>query len=61
MARQPMPISSRWFQGAMLTYLVGFTVLGMLAYLFIATSRPSPKESWPVTRSCLPATILSAE
>jgi nitric oxide reductase subunit B len=28
-----MPISSWWFQGALLTYLVGFTVLGILAHL----------------------------
>ena len=33
MAREPMPISSRWFQGAVLTFLLGFTVLGILAYL----------------------------
>ena len=35
MARQAMPISSRWFQGAILTYLLGFTVLGVLAYLVL--------------------------
>ena len=33
MTREPMPISSLWFQGAVLTYLLGFTVLGLLAYL----------------------------
>ena len=33
MAQRMMPISSRWFQGAMVTYLIGFTVLGILAYL----------------------------
>ncbi len=42
MARQPMPISSRWFQGAILTYLVGFTVLGMLAYLVYRDQPPIP-------------------
>jgi nitric oxide reductase subunit B len=42
MARQPMPISSRWFQGAMLTYLVGFTVLGLLAYLVYRDQPPIP-------------------
>ena len=33
MARKSMPISSLWFQGAIFTYLFGFTVLGVLAYL----------------------------
>src|SRR5688500_1190457 len=42
MARQPMPISSRWFQGAILTYLIGFTVLGMLAYLVYRDQPPIP-------------------
>jgi nitric oxide reductase subunit B len=42
MSRQPMPISSRWFQGAVLTYLVGFTVLGILAYLVYRDQPPMP-------------------
>jgi nitric oxide reductase subunit B len=42
MARQPMPISSRWFQGAILTYLVGFTVLGILAFLVYRDQPPIP-------------------
>jgi nitric oxide reductase subunit B len=42
MARQPMPISSRWFQGAVLTYLIGFTVLGVLAYLVYRDQPPMP-------------------
>ncbi|HEX2928474.1 MAG TPA: nitric-oxide reductase large subunit, partial [Candidatus Binatia bacterium] len=42
MARQPMPISSLWFQGAMLTYLFGFTVLGILAYLVYRDQPPMP-------------------
>jgi nitric oxide reductase subunit B len=42
MARQPMPISSRWFQGAVLTYLIGFTVLGVLAYLVYRDQPPIP-------------------
>ena len=43
MARQPMPISSRWFQGAVLTYLLGFTVLGILAYLVYRDQPPIPR------------------
>ena len=42
MAREPMPISSLWFQGAMLTYLFGFTVLGILAYLVYRDQPPIP-------------------
>ena len=42
MAREPMPISSLWFQGAMLTYLFGFTVLGVLAYLTYRDQPPIP-------------------
>jgi nitric oxide reductase large subunit len=42
MAQQPMPISSRWFQGAVLTYLIGFTVLGVLAYLVYRDQPPMP-------------------
>jgi nitric oxide reductase subunit B len=37
-----MPISSRWFQGAVLTYLVGFTVLGVLAYVVYRDQPPMP-------------------
>jgi nitric oxide reductase subunit B len=37
-----MPISSFWFQGAVLTYLVGFTVLGVLAYLVYRDQPPIP-------------------
>lgn len=44
MARQPMPISSRWFQGAILTYLFGFTVLGILAYLVYRDQPPIPAK-----------------
>ncbi len=44
MAREPMPISSLWFQGAMLTYLFGFTVLGMLAYLVYRDQPPMPAK-----------------
>ena len=44
MARQPMPISSRWLQGAVLTYLVGFTVLGVLAYLVYRDQPPIPER-----------------
>jgi nitric oxide reductase subunit B len=44
MAREPMPISSLWFQGAMLTYLFGFTVLGILAYLVYRDQPPIPAK-----------------
>ncbi len=44
MAREPMPISSLWFQGAMLTYLFGFTVLGILAYLVYRDQPPMPAK-----------------
>ena len=42
MAQRMMPISSRWFQGAMVTYLIGFTVLGILAYLVYRDQPPLP-------------------
>jgi nitric oxide reductase subunit B len=42
MPRQPMPISSWWFQGAILTYLFGFSVLGILAYLMYQEQPPIP-------------------
>lgn len=42
MPRQRMPISRWWFQGALLTYLVGFTILGILAYLTYAEQPPIP-------------------
>ena len=45
MTRGNMPISSRWFQGAMLTYLFGFTVLGMLAYLVYRDQPPIPAKT----------------
>ena len=42
MAKKMMPISSRWFQGAVVTYLLGFTVLGILAYLVYRDQPPLP-------------------
>lgn len=42
MPRQPFPISSWWFQGAILTYLFGFSVLGVLAYFVYASQPPIP-------------------
>ncbi len=39
-----MPISRWWFQGALLTYLVGFTILGILTYLVYSEQPPIPKE-----------------
>lgn len=44
MARTSMPISSRWFQGAVITYLIGFTVLGILAYLVYRDQPPIPAQ-----------------
>lgn len=40
--RKQLPISSWWFQGAVLTYLVGFTILGVLAYLAYQEQPPIP-------------------
>src|SRR5262249_39262091 len=40
--REPMPISSWWFQGAILTYLIGFSILGILAYLVYQDRPPIP-------------------
>lgn len=37
-----MPISRLWFQGALLTYWVGFTILGILAYLTYTQQPPIP-------------------
>ena len=42
MAKRIMPISNRWFQGAIVTYLIGFTVLGILAYLVYRDQPPLP-------------------
>ena len=42
MAQRMMPISNRWFQGAVVTYLIGFTVLGILAYLVYRDQPPLP-------------------
>jgi nitric oxide reductase large subunit len=42
MAKKMMPISSRWFQGAVVTYLLGFTVLGIPAFLVYRDQPPLP-------------------
>src|SRR5512138_1210645 len=42
MPRQRFPISSWWFQGAIITYLFGFAVLGVLAYFVYDTQPPIP-------------------
>ena len=42
MPRKSMPISSWWLQGALLTYVVGFTILGILAYLVYQEQPPIP-------------------
>jgi nitric oxide reductase subunit B len=40
--RQSMPISSWWFQAAIPTYLIGFSILGILAYLVYHDQPPIP-------------------
>ncbi len=45
MPRHPLPISRRWFQGALLTYLFGFSVLGILAYLVYRDQPPIPART----------------
>ncbi len=42
MTRRNLPISRWWMQGAILTYLVGFSILGFLAYLGYAEQPPIP-------------------
>jgi nitric oxide reductase subunit B len=42
MERRAMPVSRWWLQGAILTYLVGFTILGILAYLGYQQQPPIP-------------------
>src|SRR5215510_4951487 len=42
--REPLPISSWWFQGAILTYLIGFSILGILAYLVYQEQPPIPER-----------------
>jgi len=42
MDRRAMPISSGWLQAAILTYLFGFSVLGVLAYLVYQDQPPLP-------------------
>jgi nitric oxide reductase subunit B len=44
MPRRSIPISSWWFQGAILTYVVGFSVLGVLAYLTYHEQPPLPQR-----------------
>jgi hypothetical protein len=43
-SRKPMPVSSWWMQGAILTYLFGFLILGMLAY-FTYSAAPLPSRA----------------
>ncbi len=40
--RRMPEISSAWFQGSILTYLFGFTVLGIIAYLVYSEQPPMP-------------------
>ena len=42
MERRSMPIARGWFQAAVLTYLIGFSVLGVLAYLVVRDQPPIP-------------------
>src|SRR5579885_459655 len=45
MPRRPMPISRWWMQGAILTYLLGFCILGILAYLGYQEQPPIPART----------------
>ncbi|RJQ76462.1 MAG: nitric-oxide reductase large subunit [Desulfobacteraceae bacterium] len=40
--KQEMVISNRWFQAAVLTFLIGFSILGYLAYRIYGESPPVP-------------------
>ncbi|HWR52858.1 MAG TPA: nitric-oxide reductase large subunit [Bryobacteraceae bacterium] len=42
--RRSFDLSSWWFQGAILTYLFGFTVLGIIAYLVYSEQPPMPAQ-----------------
>jgi nitric oxide reductase subunit B len=42
MPHRTMPISSWWFQGAIVTFMIGFAILGYLAYLVYAQQPPIP-------------------
>lgn len=42
MPRSSMPLASGWFQGAILTFIIGFTILGALAYLAYSNQPPIP-------------------
>ena len=44
MARLEMPISKWWLQVAILTYVVGFCILGVLAYLTYSQQPPIPAQ-----------------
>lgn len=44
MVRRPLPISRGWIQLATLTYIIGFTILGILAYLVYAEQPPIPRK-----------------
>ncbi len=52
MPRRPMPIASAWYQWAILTFVAGFAILGILAYLAYAQNcvRVCPKAI-PLTTS----------
>ncbi len=42
MERRSLPISSAWYQWAILTFIVGFCILGILAYLAYSEQPPIP-------------------
>ncbi len=39
-----LPISSAWYQAAVLTYIFGFTILGICAYLVYSEGPPTPER-----------------
>jgi nitric oxide reductase subunit B len=48
-----MVISKRWFQAALLTFLIGFSILGLLAYQIYDDSPPIPKRVITPTQETL--------
>jgi nitric oxide reductase subunit B len=51
--RMPMTISSRWLQVAVITFLIGFAVLGYLAYAISAEHPPIPQRVVAPDETCL--------
>ena len=54
-----MPISSWWLQGALLTCLIGFSILGVLAY--VACQQQPPIPARVVTASAENQSLLTSQ